>query len=479
MKELLTHKRANALAILIIIFFSLLYSSISLWDPDFWWHIDTGKYIIEHKGLPENDYFSFMPEGTDSLRNQVILKGYWLAQIILYEIWNAGGVPGTVMFRTALLTLTLCLLWWYIRRGDPYLSLSNLLLAGNTLFYFTGERPQTLVFPLTILMFMTVQNSLDKKGNSFLFLPALTLVWTNLHGSVIYAMGVLVIYMVCFALPQEVQGRRRTVLLISCFIALMTIFVSPLGVQRITQFITFQKSLVMAESMEFFSPFKILLTYGKIYPSYWICLLVAVLVLILNVKKLPLSTTLVVAASSMLSLLGVRYMVFFALSTSILFGHSALRVNRFMKTGILVIAILPLLLNIPYFRPFNFTIRETFPIDSVRMLKARNPERIFTYLEWGGFVEHYLPSARVFIDGRMLNESTLIQYDITIMGTEAGSQKEWKLNLDKNGVDAVVVPVRDFNTGEPIGLVDRLLKDGDWEQYYFNGREIVFARRQL
>jgi hypothetical protein len=105
------HIKGTTIAILIIIFFSLLYSSISLWDPDFWWHINTGKYIVEHKKLPEEDIFSFITEGKDSIRNLVILKGYWLAQVVFYEVWKTGGISGIIIFRTIILTLTLCLIW--------------------------------------------------------------------------------------------------------------------------------------------------------------------------------------------------------------------------------------------------------------------------------------------------------------------------------------------------------------------------------
>ena len=472
--------KVTALAVLIIIFFSLLYSSIALWDPDFWWHISTGRYIIEHRELPDSDPFSFMPEGSDATRNFVILKGYWLAQLILYGAWSLGGVQGMVIFRTLVLTFVLSLLWWFVRKGRPSLALACLLLSGSVLFSFTGERPQTLVFPLTVLMFMVVQGGIERKNKAFFFLPFITLAWTNLHGSAIFAMGILLLYSVSLAVTWRNRGRRENfMLLLFCLLGVAAAFVSPLGEQRITQFITFQKSIVMSESIEFFSPFRIFSLYGKMYPGYLICLLLTGAVLAVNIRRLPLSTILIVTGSALMSLAGIRYMVFFALSTSLLFREPSLRIKGFFHAAILVLALVPVLLDLGYFRPFHFSLRETYPVESVQVLAEKNPRRLFTYLEWGGFAEYYLPDAKVFIDGRMLNEDTLILYNVVLQGTEAFGRKEWKKNLDENKVDAVMLPLRDFNEGQPVVLVERLMRDKDWEMVFNNGREAAFVRRPM
>jgi hypothetical protein len=474
------HIKGTTIAILIIIFFSLLYSSISLWDPDFWWHINTGKYIVEHKKLPEEDIFSFITEGKDSIRNLVILKGYWLAQVVFYEVWKTGGISGIIIFRTIILTLTLCLIWWFMKGGNPYLVLAALLLIGNTLFYFTGERPQTLVFPLTVLMFIMIQGYLEKNGRSFFFLPIITLIWTNLHGSVLFATTIIVIYLISFAMfSKDLNGGKKVSFIIVCLLSVITIFISPLKEYIITEFISFQKSIIKSESIEFFSPFKLFISYGKFYPSYWTCLLTATAILFMNLRRVPLYITLILIATSVLSLTGARYMVFYALSTPLLFRLPQIRVKKSIQIAIVVLALVSVLLNLGYFKPFNFSIRDTYPIRSVNILRDKNPQRIFAYLEWGGFVGYHLPKTKVFIDGRMLNEETLMQYEVVLRGTEAMGQKEWKWNLERHGVDTVVLPLRDFNTERPIELIDRLSKDRDWEMIFYNEKEVVFVRKYL
>jgi tetratricopeptide (TPR) repeat protein len=47
-----------ALLILLLTFF-YSYASRSLFDSDFWWHISTGRHILQHNTIPDTDPFSF------------------------------------------------------------------------------------------------------------------------------------------------------------------------------------------------------------------------------------------------------------------------------------------------------------------------------------------------------------------------------------------------------------------------------------
>ncbi len=474
--SLITSRNIAAAAIL---FFVLLYSSISLWDPDFWWHINTGRYILEHKALPDEDPFSFTPPAKNERRNTLVLKGYWLGQIVLYKVYEAVGVSGTILFRTFLLALTLFLVWRFVRNGNTYLALANLLLAGNILFYFTGERPQTLVFPLAVLMFVVIQGYLGgEKGKAVIFLPLITLIWANIHASVLFAMAVIALYMISVLLfSKDATPTKKVSFAAVCLFSILAAFLSPMKETLVTGFADFQRSIIRSESVEFFSPFKLLTAYGKFYPGYWICILATTYLLLTNTRVVPLSTTLILALSSLLSLTGARYMVFYALSTPLLFRLPQLKANGYVRTAVLALSIVPVLLNLGYFTPFNFSIRETFPAQSTHILKDREPRKVFTYLEWGGFVAYHLPGTKTFIDGRMLNAETLMQYEITIEGTEVMGQKEWKANLDRYNVDAVLLPPRDFNTGAPVGLIARLSNDGEWERIYHSETEVLFIRK--
>ena len=81
----------SAIAALLITFFG--FFSVKVWDIDFWWHIATGRHIVETHAIPGNDPFGVYQ--ASSLRGDTILKSYWLSQVAFfftYNLWGSNGV---------------------------------------------------------------------------------------------------------------------------------------------------------------------------------------------------------------------------------------------------------------------------------------------------------------------------------------------------------------------------------------------------
>ena len=56
--------------VLVIVFLIALFSMSAreITDPDFWWHLKTGQYILETRSIPRYDVFSYGAErGGDEL----------------------------------------------------------------------------------------------------------------------------------------------------------------------------------------------------------------------------------------------------------------------------------------------------------------------------------------------------------------------------------------------------------------------------
>src|ERR687892_2652391 len=71
-------------------------------DPDIWWHLRTGQWIIEHRTVPTTDPFS------DYGMGRTWIAYSWLFEIIVYGLYSAFGLVGLVLF-TAVLSLTIAL----------------------------------------------------------------------------------------------------------------------------------------------------------------------------------------------------------------------------------------------------------------------------------------------------------------------------------------------------------------------------------
>src|SRR5437868_10270935 len=68
-------------------------------DSDAWWHLKTGEYIWQQHKLPMPDPFAYTTylgkpayPGEEKVRN-FNLTHEWLAQIVLYLAYAAGGFP--------------------------------------------------------------------------------------------------------------------------------------------------------------------------------------------------------------------------------------------------------------------------------------------------------------------------------------------------------------------------------------------------
>ena len=84
---------------------------VPVWDIDFWWHIATGRWIVEHGQVPATDPFGIF-SNSNPVRSQTILRNYWGAQVVrrdIPEFWHMG-----VALRAALLGL--CLRWYWRSR---------------------------------------------------------------------------------------------------------------------------------------------------------------------------------------------------------------------------------------------------------------------------------------------------------------------------------------------------------------------------
>jgi len=79
------------------------YIFISFFKPvemeDIWWHMATGKWIIEHKAVPHEDIFSYTDVPVKGISPQ------WLGSVIYYLVYSVGGLFGLQIFRVIILTI--------------------------------------------------------------------------------------------------------------------------------------------------------------------------------------------------------------------------------------------------------------------------------------------------------------------------------------------------------------------------------------
>ncbi len=67
-------------------------------DPDLWWHLASGREIVQHQLIPAVDVFSLTASGSRWINS------YWLYDIVVYLLYSRLGA-GTLLVLHAFLVL--------------------------------------------------------------------------------------------------------------------------------------------------------------------------------------------------------------------------------------------------------------------------------------------------------------------------------------------------------------------------------------
>lgn len=159
-------------------------------DPDLWWHLRTGQWIVEHQAWPLTDVFSQVGQGKPWIAYS------WLFEVMLYGVFAKFGLAG-ILGMTALLALAIvAALVLHVR---PYVASDKqaVLYSGlGVLALASLCNPRPWLF--TLLFFIleySVLLAVRRTGRTRLLwcLPPLFALWANLHIQFIYGL-----FLLCF-----------------------------------------------------------------------------------------------------------------------------------------------------------------------------------------------------------------------------------------------------------------------------------------
>lgn len=173
---------------------------------DFWWHMATGRIIVATGTIPSVDSFSFTQLGAPFYNQS------WLAQVLMYALFRLGGAPLLVLVQALILAAAYgLLLRLSIRQSGAVRLSAGFVMVGTLLASFDNwmVRPQSYAIPLFISYLYVLTAWRDPHGPRraglwppLLLLPALGVLWVNLHGSFVLG-GALI------ALTFVGEGLRR------------------------------------------------------------------------------------------------------------------------------------------------------------------------------------------------------------------------------------------------------------------------------
>lgn len=155
-----------------------------LFDPDLWWHLQTGELIVRD-WIPAVDPYSYTAPGKEWVVQE------WGAEVILHGIRSLFGLYGILFYRGLMLLAVYAVMSRIIvkRMGGGMATWALIGLAAYTGIPNWTERPNLMSFFIFTLALLLVERR-DKMIWWFVPLAAL---WANLHGMVILGIGLLAV----------------------------------------------------------------------------------------------------------------------------------------------------------------------------------------------------------------------------------------------------------------------------------------------
>ena len=203
---------------------------VRLSDPDPWWHLATGRWIIEHHAIPSTDPFSFTVAGADWRAVD------WLADLSLYGMWRLAGDAGIGALMAlgafgllALLGLTARRLGVATAPAASLVACVGLLVQGR----YSMGRPMTLgAVALAATIYLCTRswwaearaqgdgrNQGGRGDRSVLVAPIVVVVWTFIHSTAILGLAVLGIFALSALVTRHAARVRFVAATLAAFAA--------------------------------------------------------------------------------------------------------------------------------------------------------------------------------------------------------------------------------------------------------------------
>jgi hypothetical protein len=476
------------------LFFILLFLGLFLMtlrpvvDPDFWWHLRTGQLIAQTHAIPHSDPFSFTNTGKPWVAHE------WLSEILMYRLYLLGSF-GLLIF-TFSVVITTAFLLTYLRcplKSRPYVAGFVLLLGAIATAPTWGVRPQMIsLFLFSLLLYLLDRYTLKADLKFIIPIPALTLIWVNLHASYFLGLVVVAIYIVGGLIDSLRAGNHKNQtpessslksILALCSvlgISILLTLVNPNGIHIILYpFQTLTSHAMQEFIQEWSSPDFHLLEWQ---PLAWF-ILALIGAGMLGRKSISLTKVLLVLGFGYAALHSMRHVpLFIVIAIPILadqIGVSDIIHSESNTTGQLRTWLAPILLSISILAVglrFAQVVQSQakseanyFPKDAIGWIQNNHPPgNLFNSYGCGGYIIWRLyPRYLVYIDGRAdVYGDNFIYSFLNISRGFPG----WDQALSDQAVNLVLVE-------STSGLATVLRDSSGWEIEYEDPISIIFERK--
>ena len=415
---------------------------------DLFWHLASGRWIVEHQALPLGDPFAVASDRVEWI------NGAWLAQVIAYALHAIIGLKGLSILRGVCAAILFTLIYFFAsREAKPHIA------AAVTALAFAGAMPLLDFRPSGLAALFVV---LAIELRSWIAHAILAALWINVHASALIA-PVIALF-----------STRKAAPVIAGAVALL---LNPYGIKALTSPLILMSYLGSGA----FVNLEWLPSAPAIFPLLYVALGVGILVFVTTEDHREHWWR--IALFVMFAYLAVRHArhqpLFFA-AFPLLVAPAVRRANEKLAYALAAACIV-----------FAFAttdhdlglMRGRFPVESVARLRASGlTGNIYNADQFGGYlIWTFYPQRRVLTDGR--NE--LYHHFIPEVQNARGDQRAWRELLRKYRVDLAVEEYR-----PPLEVIDAVTRKTtympaslaywpkrEWALITYDEVAMVFARR--
>ena len=470
-------------------------------DPDFFWHLKTGEWIWQHRGLPASDPFNFMNQEMADGNQRFTLTAYWLTQVIFHLVHSLLGMPGIAALKFLMVLLIVAALL-KLRRGDPVIHAALVLsvLPLLTLVY-TYDRPQafSILFFATLLAILErerTSRTVPSSWQSYLAVPLLMLLWGNMHGGHVLGQITILMFIVLegvkFAHPTlQPMGRDRyRRLLIVGGAGLIVSLINPNSWHALQVALT--PLPVWLHNMEYKSTVAFF-RGQRLVAIFWGALALSALAVLFTIRRPDITWIALLAGLGYQGFIHVRYVPFFMIAALPVVGSwlSSERFGRWVRpvlvVGAVALVAIPMKDNLPSRERASLSLRvneHIYPVRAADFVLANAPSgNLYNTYFWGGYLIWRLgPERKVFVDGRGLSFQPIFKgFSIDIAFSNPTEPPPlWKRLLRQYGIGYLIIPRVDSNAGVKLDEVAKLrtalLESPEWVPVFADAISLVFVK---
>jgi hypothetical protein len=458
---------------------------IPLYDPDVWWHLRVGQWVVEHRVVTDTDPFSLPSQTTPWVAYS------WLYEVVLYGLFSTLGLAGIIVYRVAMSLAIVAAVYALVCRLEKRFLVAMALTALATLAIamLFSERPWlvTGLFSTITLSAALALRRAEALPRWLWALPVLFCLWANIHIQFVYGLFLLALGAIAPLIDARL-GRdsdetaatpwtRRWYQLVglagACFLATL---INPYHVRLYG---------VVVEYATQPGPFRFInelkaLEFREL--SDWLMLaMTASAVWMLGRRRMSAFEVLLLVSSGWFAFRARRDLWFVVLADLTILASAGPRLadvsrvplgrGQLATAGIALALLAGVCAHVHDLSPegLDRRVAKVFPVEAARVVHERGYSGpLYNDFNWGGYLIWALPELPVSIDGR-----TNLHGDERIerFGQTWAGLKGWQGDPDLARAGVVLAPVN-------CALASLLIGDQRFQQVYEDDVACVFVARK-